>query len=153
MRIERVHRFEVPLDVGFAYITDPGNWPSYWPGLVRVEPGSQWGAPGDETRIVVRLLGRAVQLRMTLLRFEQNRLVEYESSQSGLPDARHERRFDAAGVGFQYGLVVEYQPRPGPSGVYDRVVVRRGIDRAMQRTLANLERVLPRRLPTAQRAG
>jgi hypothetical protein len=29
-------------------------------------------------------------------------------------------------------------------GLYDRVLVRRGIDRALQRTIANLERELPR---------
>lgn len=142
MRVDHEHHYDVPLETGFAYITEPANWPAYWPGLVRVEPGSRWGAPGDETRLRVRLLGREVELRMRLGRFEQNRLVEYESSQDGLPDARHERHFDAAGRGFRYRVVVDYEPRPGLRGLYDRVIVRRGIERALKQTLTNLEREL-----------
>jgi hypothetical protein len=81
IRIEREQRFAIPVEVGFAFITDMANWPRYWPGFVRIEPSSQWSVPGDEARIVVRLLGRKVELRMTLGRFDENRLVEYESSQ------------------------------------------------------------------------
>jgi polyketide cyclase/dehydrase/lipid transport protein len=144
MQIEREHVFDVPLAAGFAYITDPANWMSYWPGIVRVEPESRWAAPGDEARIVVELLGREVELRMTLRRIEANRLVEYESAQDGLPDARHERRFEPADGGFRYRLVVEYTPRPGGKGLYDRLLVRRGVERALRRTIENLERALPR---------
>jgi hypothetical protein len=144
VRIEREHDFDVRLEEGFAYITDPRNWPEYWPGIVRVEPGSRWAAPGDESRIVIRLLGREVALRMTLGRFEPNSLVEYESVQDGLPDARHERRFLETSTGFRYTLVVEYEPRAGLRGPYDRLLVRRGIERALGRTIENLERALPR---------
>jgi polyketide cyclase/dehydrase/lipid transport protein len=144
MRIEREHRFDVPLGTGFDYITDPARWPSYWPGIVRVEPGTRWSAPGDEARIVIRLLGREVELRMVLKRFEPNRLVEYDSVQNGLPDARHERHFAAEEKGFRYRLVVVYEPRAGLKGLYDRVLVRRGVDTALRRTIANLEQALPR---------
>jgi uncharacterized protein YndB with AHSA1/START domain len=144
VRIEREHHFDVPLERGFRYITDPAHWPAYWPGIVRVDPASQWAAPGDEARIVIELLGREVELRMRLRTFEPNHLIEYDSTQDGLPDARHERRFDPAENGFRYGLVVEYEPRGGMRGVYDRVVVRRGVDRALRRTVANLDRELPR---------
>jgi hypothetical protein len=143
VRIEREHRFDVPLSAGFEYVTDIANWPAYWPGLVRVEPGSRWAAPGDEARIAIELLGREVELWMVLRRFERDRVVEYESTQDGLPDARHERWFTADGDCFRYRLVVEYEPRAGAKGFYDRVLVRRGIDRALRRTIANLERELP----------
>jgi hypothetical protein len=144
MRVEHEHEFDVPLERAFAYITTLENWPDYWPGIVRVEPGSRWEAPGDETRIVVRLLGREIELDMRLARIEPNRLVEYSSVQDGLPDARHERRFEATEAGFLYTLAVEYAPRTGLRGAYDRTVVRRGIERALRRTVANLEQVLPR---------
>ena len=144
MRIERAHRFDVPLAAGFEYITNTANWPSYWPGVVRVEPGSRWAEVGDEARIVIELLGRQIELRMILRQLERDRLVEYDSAQDGLPDARHERHFEQDGNGFRYRLVVQYEPRRGLKGVYDRVVVRRGIDRALRRTIANLERALPR---------
>ena len=113
IRIEREHRFAIPVEAGFAFITDIANWHAYWPGFVRVEPGSRWRAPGDEARIVVRLLGRKVELRMTLGRFDVNRFVEYETTQNGAPDAHHERHFAPAGGGFLYRIVVEYEPGVG----------------------------------------
>jgi uncharacterized protein YndB with AHSA1/START domain len=138
VRVEREHLFDVTVEEGFAFITDSANWPRYWPGLVRVEPSSRWSMPGDEARVVTRLLGREVELHMRLRTFEPNRLVEYESRQRGLPDARHERHFIASHGGFRYRLVVEYEPRSGLRGLYDRVIVRRGIERVLGQTLANL---------------
>lgn len=142
-RIEHTHRFATPLPVGFAYITDIANWPAYWPRLVRVEPGSRWAATGDTARLVIRLLGREVELTLTLAQLEPNRLVTYTSVQQGLPDARHERHFAAAGDGFEYRLVVEYEPRGGLRALFDKTIVRRAIGGAMRRTVENLERELP----------
>ena len=139
LRVEREHRFDASVEAGFAYITDQTNWPEYWPGFVRMERGSSWSAPGDESTIVVKLLGREVVLRMVLSRLVANELVEYESSQPGLPDAHHERHFTPDGEGFLYRLVVEYEPRAGLRGLYDRFLVRRGVDRALRQTVANLE--------------
>jgi hypothetical protein len=143
IRVEHAHRFSAPLRAGFDYITDLANWPAYWPGLVRVEPGSRWAAPGDRATIVIRLLGREVELALTLSELEPNRLVTYTSVQHGLPDARHERHFAAAGDGFDYRLVVEYEPRSGLRGPFDRLIVRRAVAGAMRRTVKNLERELP----------
>jgi hypothetical protein len=139
-RIEVETRFKVSLQDGFDYITNMGNWPHYWPGLVRIEPDSRWHEPGDQARLVLRLLGRPVELEMTLRQFVPYRLVEYTSVQRGLPDAHHERHFEEADGGLGYRIVVSYEPRPGWRGVLDRVVVRRAIERAMRETLGNLER-------------
>jgi uncharacterized protein YndB with AHSA1/START domain len=148
IRVELTHRFAVSLRDGFDYIVDPSNWPEYWPGLVRVEPGSRWQVPGDRARVVMRLLGRNVELEMTLRTFEPYRLVEYTSVQHGLPDARHERGFTDAGDRFDYRLAVELDPRTGLRGVVDRRLVRRAVARTLQRTVANLEE----RLPAARRS-
>ena len=120
MRLEVTHRFAIPLRDGFDYIVEPRNWPEYWPGLIRVQPGSRWRAPGDRARVVMRLLGRNVELEMTLRTFDPYRLVEYTSVQQGLPDARHERGFSAVGDGFEYRLAVEFEPRAGLRGAFDR---------------------------------
>jgi len=140
MRLEAERRFDVPVREGFDYITDQQNWPEYWPGFVRIEPGSRWSEPGDVTHMVVRIVGRDVPLEMTLRRFEPPRLVEYTSTQPGMPDARHERVFDDVDGRLHYRIAVELEPR----GLYDRVVVRRGIVRALRRTLANLDAVFSR---------
>jgi len=60
--------------------------------------------------------------------------VTYTSIQPGLPDAHHERRFERDGDGCIYGLVVEYDPRSGIAGLFDRVLLKRGIRRAFERT-------------------
>lgn len=138
MRLEMTHRFAVPLRDGFDYIVEPRNWPQYWPGLVRVRAGSQWRAPGDRARVVMRLLGRSVELEMTLRTFDPYRVVEYVSVQRGLPDARHERGFSAVVGGFEYRLAVEFEPRAGLRGAFDRQLVRRAVARTMRHTIANL---------------
>lgn len=79
---------------------------------------------------------------MTIEKFEPNRLVTYTSTQPGLPDAYHERHFEPDGDGFVYRLVVEYEPRSGIAGVFDRVLLRRGIRRAFERTFLALEQQL-----------
>ena len=142
IRIEARQRFPVPLRDGFDYITAVSNWPEYWPRLVRVAPESRWRVPGDRARLVLRLLGRPVELEMTLGRLEPYRLVEYKSLQRGLPNARHERHFAEANGGFDYRLVVELEQRSGWHGLFDRVLVRRAAERALRETLANLQTVL-----------
>jgi hypothetical protein len=143
IRVEREQHFSTSVEVGFAFITDMANWPRYWPGFVELEPGSEWSVPGDKARIVVRLLGRNVELQMTLGRFDENRLVEYESVQSGMPDVHHERHFTPANSGFVYRLIVEYEPRAGLQGLYDRFLLRRGVNRALDATITKLDAALP----------
>ena len=110
-----------------------------WHGYVRLEEGSRWGGVGDTARLVTRLLGRERLLTMRITAFEPNRLVTYTSTQPGLLDASHERRFDPADSGFVYGLVVEYEPRAGLAGLFDRVLLPRGIRRAFESTFVALE--------------
>ena len=105
-RIEAAHRYDVAVERGFASITDTANWPSYWPGFVRLEDGSSWGAVGDTARLTTRLLGRERELTMTITAFEPNRLVTYTSTQPGLPDAYHERHFEPDGGGSPESLAV-----------------------------------------------
>jgi uncharacterized protein YndB with AHSA1/START domain len=141
-RVEAAHRYDVPVEQGFAYITNPANWSTFWPGFVRLEEGSRWSARGDTARLVTRLAGRERELTMTITAFEPNKLVTYTSTQPGLPDAYHERRFEPDGEGFVYRLVVEYEPRGGIAGVFDRVLLARGIRRAFERTFLALEQHL-----------
>jgi uncharacterized protein YndB with AHSA1/START domain len=142
VRVESSHRYDVPVERGFAFVTDPANWPAFWPGYVRLLPGSSWGAQGDTARLLTRILGRERELTMTITAFEPNRLVTYTSKQPGLPDARHERHFEADGDAFVYRLVVEIEPRSGLRGIVDRVALPRGIRRAFASTFAALAREL-----------
>ena len=138
-RIEAVHQFDVAVEDGFAFITNTANWPSFWPGYVRLEQGSSWGVVGDTAHLVTRLFGRERTLTMRITAFEPGRLVTYTSSQPGLPDARHERHFEPAEHGFLYRLVVEYEPRGGLAGLVDRLLLPRGVRRAFRQTFAALD--------------
>ena len=140
IRIDVDRQYGVPLRDGYDYITDPERWPGYWPNLVRVAPGARWSAPGDVARLTMKLLGRATELEMTLVRIEPYRLVEYTSRQRGLPEARHERHFAESGAGLHYRIVIELEPRGGPRGLLDRLVVARAVERTATQTLDNLER-------------
>jgi hypothetical protein len=144
-RVQAAHRYDVPVERGFTFITNTANWPKFWPGFVRLEEGSSWAASGDTARLVTRLLGRERELTMTITEFEPNRLVTYTSAQPGLPDARHERHFEPDSDGFVYRLVVEYEPRSGIAGLFDRFLLARGVRRAFHSTFAALEREWPRR--------
>lgn len=140
VRIEAERRFAVPRRAAFHYITDPANWPQYWPRLVSVDPESRWRDPGDRARVALRMLGREVRLDMRLVRIDPYQLVEYVSEQRGLPSARHWRHFAEAGHGLAFRIVVEYEPRPGWRGVLDRLLVRRAVERTVGETLSNLGR-------------
>ena len=140
IRVEVERRLPVSLGDGFDYITDPANWPDYWPRLVRIASAGRWRAPGDEARLILRMLGREVELEMTLARFEPYRVVEYTSEQCGLPSARHWRWFGSVDDELAYRIAVEYEPRRGWRALFDRLVVRRAIQRTLHETVANLER-------------
>jgi uncharacterized protein YndB with AHSA1/START domain len=141
-RVEAAHRYDVPVERGFAFITNTANWSTFWPGYVRLAEGSRWAASGDTARLVTRLFGRERELAMTIRTFEPNRLVAYTSTQPGLPDAYHERHFEPDGDGFVYRLVVEFEPRDGIAGLFDHLLLVRGIRRAFERTFVALEHEL-----------
>jgi uncharacterized protein YndB with AHSA1/START domain len=139
VRVEAGHRYDLPVERGFAFITDTANWSKFWPGYVRLEEASRWGAPGDTARLLTRLFGRERLLTMRITVFEPNRLVTYTSTQPGLPDASHERHFEPDGGGFIYRLVVAYEPRRGIAGLFDRFLLSRAVRRAFERTFMALE--------------
>jgi hypothetical protein len=143
IRIERTHIFPVPVSQAFAYITDMSNWSAYWPGFVRIHDpaGAQWRQPGDTVTIVLKLLNRERDLNMRLEEFQKDNLVIYLSRQRGLPDVWHERHFQLTPDGFEYRLVVAYEPRKGLSGIFDRTIFQRAVSRALHRTIENLDRV------------
>jgi hypothetical protein len=146
LRIEVAHTFDVSVAEAFAYITDMKNWPEYWPDFIRIEnPAAVWRNPGNRVTVVIRLLNRERALNMELEAFERDACVTYVSRQRGLPDVRHERHFEAARGGCVYRLIVEYQPRTGLAGLFDRTLVRRSVEQAMRRTTQNLESVFHKR--------
>jgi hypothetical protein len=147
-RIEMTHAFPVSAHEVFGYITDLENWKAYWPGYIRINnaAAARWKQPGDTVVLVIRLLGREVELHMALTDVQPNALVRYRSSQRGLPDALHERYWRATSNGCEYQIIVSYEPRHGLIGIFDRLIVQRSVRNAVRQTLKNLDAIFERQL-------
>jgi Polyketide cyclase / dehydrase and lipid transport len=143
IRIEAKRILPGSVSEGFAYITDMNRWPEYWPNFVRVEnpATARWREPGDQVTIVLRLLYRERALNMWLEQVRKDEWVTYMSHQRGLPNVRHERYFRSVASGFEYRLVVAFEPRSGLAGLFDRILLKRAVTRALHKTIANLSRV------------
>ena len=144
IRIEREHVFPVAAETAFAFITDTKNWPLYWPDYIRLDEWGKtsWGSPGAMLTVVIRLLMRETALSIKLHTFEKNALVKYVSHQKGLPVIRHERHFISRPSGSVFRLVMEYKPRSGVKGLFDRLILKRSIEKAVTKTLSNLDALL-----------
>ena len=94
--------------------------------------------------MVIRLLGREVEVHMTLNQIQQDTRVTYVSRQQGLPDASHERHFRGVPEGFEFRPIVVFEPRSGLAGLFDRLLVKRAVAGALRRTIENLESVFKR---------
>jgi hypothetical protein len=151
IRVELTHTFPVSVGDAFAYITDTRNWKEFFPNFVRLDDPARakWDTPGDKVTVVIRLLGRDVQVNMTLEQYERDSRVTYASRQQGLPDARHERYFKAVPVGFEFCPVVVLEPRSGLAGLFDRLLVKRAVAGALRETIENLEAVFEQQRPRA----
>jgi hypothetical protein len=145
VRIEASRTFSVDQEAGFDYITDPANWPQFWPDLVDIPDlgRARWEQPGDTMRLRMRLAGRLTDLHMTLDQLDRPTLVRYHTVQNRMPDATHERHFEPAAEGFNYRLVVSFTPRAGPAGLFDRTLFRYAAARALRQALDNLAQQLP----------
>jgi hypothetical protein len=146
IRIEVIHTFSVPVSEAFEYITDMRNWPEYWPNFIRIGNPSEakWSNPSDKATVVIKLLNRERALNMEMKEYQKDMRVTYVSRQQGLPDVSHERHFKAVPAGCEYRLVVEYAPRQGFTGLFDRLLVKGSVQRAMRKTVQNLDRVFQR---------
>lgn len=142
IRIDIKYTFPVSVNKAFTYITDTSNWDEYWPDFVRIQDpvNARWAKSGDEITIVLRLLNREREMHMKLNEFQTDALVSYTSVQLGLPDARHERHFKEVPGGVEYRLVVAYEPRKGLTGLFDKLYVKRAVERALRKTIENLDR-------------
>ena len=145
VRIEKSSTFPVDREVGFDYITDPMNWPEFWPDFVDIPDLdlTRWEKPGDTMLLRMRLAGRLTELQMTLDRLSRPALVHYHTAQRGMPETSHERHFEPSAEGFRYRLVISFAPRAGLIGLVDRTLFRYAATRALRRTLDNLARKLP----------
>ena len=103
---------------------------------------AKWDTPGDRVTVVIRFLGREVPVNMKLEEYQKDNRVTYVSRQQGLPDARHERYFKPVPEGFEFCPVGAFTPRSGLVGLFDRLLLKRAIARALRKTIGISNRLL-----------
>lgn len=142
VHIEMAHTFPVSASEAFAYISNINNWAEYWPNFIRFEDkeSARWNKPGDEATIVLKLLYRERAMTLMMDEFQQNAFVAYHSRQDGLPNAKHKRFFEPDPKGMTLRLVIDYEPRKGLAGLFDKFIMKRGVEGALRKTIENLER-------------
>ena len=91
---------------------------------------------------MLKLLNRERVMSMMVDEFQKDAFVAYHSRQQGLPDARHQRYFESVPEGMVLRMVIEYEPRKGFAGLFDRFYMKRGVEGAIRKTIENLERHL-----------
>ena len=79
IRVELAHTFPVSPGDAFAYITDTTNWKEFFPNFVRLDDAAhaKWDTPGDMVTVVIRFLGREVQVNMKLEEYQKDNRVTY----------------------------------------------------------------------------
>ena len=122
------------------------NWPRY---LARLCPGPspvRGGAPrATRPASSFGFFGREVELRMTLRR--ASRRTDWSSTRApraGCPMRITSDTSLRPNGGLLYRLVVEYEPRAGLRGLYDRLLLRRGVERALRQAVMSIADELPR---------
>jgi polyketide cyclase/dehydrase/lipid transport protein len=142
-RLEETRLLPVSREDGFAFITNVGNWHSYWPKLLAIpdEEHVSWSKPGDVAHVVLEVRGKPVEMTMHLDEFRAPESVTYDSTQEGLPPFRHERHFRDRDGRLEYTLVIAFEPRGGLHGIIDRIFVTPVVKRSLTATLDNLEAI------------
>ena len=141
-QFDEAREYPVGRDEAFAFLTQPACFPRYWPRMrgVRHVKGD-WTKPGDQLEVDIHVSGALRTLHMTLDQYVPPHRLVYRSTQKGLPDARHERHFSGDANHCRYRLFIQFQPRPGLVGLYDRYIARLAVKRTLRVTLRNLDRI------------
>jgi len=141
VRVEVSGGLPVPPSEAFNYVTDMAQWPSFFPGFVRVlnPETARWSNPGDCVTVISHLFGRENHLHMQLEEFTAGERVRFVLRQRALPVAHHERHFIERAEGCECRFITTYASRPGLTGFLDRSVVKRGIRRALRHAMRRIQ--------------
>ncbi|HEU4424053.1 MAG TPA: SRPBCC family protein [Pilimelia sp.] len=135
----------MPRTEVFDYFVDARLWPAWFPGVEAVDDIEGWGAPGGRCRLTVRVLGRRRTFHCQMTKIDRPQLFAYVAREEGLPTSSHEGRFVEVAEGTRVEISARRDPRRGPAGFYDRIVVARALKRMMDRSMASLATTLTER--------
>ena len=127
----------------FAYIADPSNTPEWWPNLAaRWKPADEPAlGVGTGIRWVGNLIGRRVEVRERITRFEPGLILE-TTHESGFEGCVR-WQFEALPEGTRVTFEASYELPPALVQSFpDRRFVRRALTADVRHGLSNLRRML-----------
>src|SRR5689334_12359560 len=125
VRIDVFHTFPVSASEGFAYLLNIDNWGQFWAGFVRVE--NQTSTTFDRPGVVVRMKLGIDTIDMFVQEVQKDAFLQYKTRQRLAPVMLHERYYKDVPGGFEYRVIITYEPRKGIFGLLDRTVVKRSL--------------------------
>jgi Polyketide cyclase / dehydrase and lipid transport len=101
-----------------------------------------WDAPGGRCRLTLRVLGRRRTFDCELIEIERPEMFRYVAREEGQPTAVNEGRFAEVADGTRVEITARRDPRRGPAGLFDRIVVPWALKRTLDRSMATLTSTL-----------
>jgi uncharacterized protein YndB with AHSA1/START domain len=135
----------IPRAAVFDLLADARNWPVFVPGVKTVDHVEGRGAPGGRWRLTIRLLGRRRSLDCEITEFERPRLFRYLASEEGHPTATSDCQFVEVAGGTRVEISARRDPRRGPVGLYDCLVVKLALKRMLDRQMVSASITLAER--------
>jgi hypothetical protein len=127
----------LPPDEAFAFVADPFNWPSFFPGVRAVDTEHGWGRVGGNARLTSVVLGRSLTMNLELTEWDPPKSFRYTVSRDDGPGNDDNRRtFQPVAGGTRLTGTTEIPARRGAAGLVDRLqmmLVRRVFATAMAR--------------------
>jgi hypothetical protein len=140
-------RYEAHLPVAqahaFDFVSTPGNWGLFLDGVDVVDVADDWGRPGGQARLVIRLFGRPVTSHLELTHWDPPRAFRYTARQRGRPPVDNHRSFEATGAGTLLVGTTRVAPRAGLRFAADLLALR-VLHRTYRRGMTRLPTVIGR---------
>ncbi len=128
----------LPPDEAFAFVSEPSNWPAFFPSVRSVSKEQGWEAVGGRASMASDFLGRTVAAELEMTVWDPPREFRYLMRQVGGPPLDNRRVFEPVPGGTRLRGSTEGTMRLGPRGLIDRVRVQ-----ALRRIYAEAMKRLP----------
>jgi uncharacterized protein YndB with AHSA1/START domain len=138
--VELDRTYPIDRKLLFDHLTDPSIWPSYYNGMIEVEATGRFAEPGDTVVAKHRLLGRVVDVEVTLLEVTPPERIRLRAETAGVPPIEHDWRYHEAGedaTRIEVAMTsVEVDSWLGRK--LDRFVMARQLEKDLRRSLDNI---------------
>jgi uncharacterized protein YndB with AHSA1/START domain len=137
--VELDRTYPIDRKLLFDHLTDPTIWPSYYNGMIEVEATSRFAEPGDTVVARYRLLGRVVDVHVTLLELSSPERIRLRADATGLPPVEHDWRYHESADGTRVEVSMTSLEVDSWFGrKLDRFVLARQMEKDLRRSLDNV---------------